>query len=83
MPEKVVKFKKYKHKRSKWITQGIIKSIHFRDNLCRNLKMTDPIYPDCTIMQINLKTCNNIIKNITQVLKKSYYRHYLRNSILI
>ncbi len=62
MPEKVIKFDKYKHKRSKWITQGIIKSIHFRDNLYKNHKMTDPISPDYTIMQINLKTYNNILK---------------------
>ncbi len=49
MPEKVVKFNKYKHKRSKWITQGI-KFIHFRDNLYNNLKMTDPIASDYTTM---------------------------------
>ncbi len=73
MPEKVVKFNKYKHKRSKWITQGIIKSIHFRDNLYKKLKMTDPISPDYTIMQINLKTYNNILKTSIQALNKSYY----------
>ena len=27
------KFNKYKHKKSKWITYGILKSIRFRDNL--------------------------------------------------
>ena len=30
-PEKRVKFNKYKHKRSNWITSGILKSIEFRD----------------------------------------------------
>ena len=33
IPTKFVKFKKYKHKNSKWITKGIIKSIKYRDNL--------------------------------------------------
>ena len=30
-PEKRVKFNKYRHKRSNWITSGILKSIEFRD----------------------------------------------------
>ncbi len=38
MPSKLVKYRKYKHKKSKWITQGIIKSIHYRDNLYKNTK---------------------------------------------
>ena len=32
-PEKRVKFNKYQHKLSNWITTGILKSIEFRDNL--------------------------------------------------
>ena len=38
-PEKCVKFNKYKHKRSNWITSGIFKSIEFRDKLYESLKM--------------------------------------------
>ena len=37
-PEKRVKFNKYKHKRSNWITSGILKSIEFRDNYINVLK---------------------------------------------
>ena len=33
MTGKFIKFNKYKHKKSKWITYGILKSIRFRDNL--------------------------------------------------
>ncbi len=33
MPSKLVKFSKYKHKKSKWVTFEIIKSIEYRDNL--------------------------------------------------
>ena len=34
------KYNKYKHKKSKWITFGLLKSIEFRDNLYRELKKT-------------------------------------------
>ena len=30
---KLVKFNKYKHKKSTWITQGLLKSIRYRDKL--------------------------------------------------
>ncbi len=42
MPIKMVKFDKHKHKISPWITRGILQSIHYRDNLYKNHKMTDP-----------------------------------------
>ena len=37
-PEQCVKFNKYKHKRSNWITSGKLKSIEFRDKLYKLLK---------------------------------------------
>ncbi len=40
MPCKLVKYDKYKHKKTKWITSGIIKSIQYRNNLYKQLKMT-------------------------------------------
>ena len=33
LPTKKVKFNKYKHKKTPWITFGLLKSIHTRDNL--------------------------------------------------
>ena len=30
---KIVKFNKHRHKKSQWITQGIVKSISYRDKL--------------------------------------------------
>ena len=38
MPLKKVKYNKHCHKKSQWITQGIIKSINFRDKLYLSLK---------------------------------------------
>ncbi len=40
MTSKFVKYDKYKHKKSKWITSGIIKAIQHRDNLYKKLKTT-------------------------------------------
>ena len=41
-PEKTVGFHKHKHKRSKWITCGILKLIQFRDNLYKQWKLINP-----------------------------------------
>ena len=38
-PPKRVKFNKYQHKLSNWITTGILKFIEFRDNLYKRLKL--------------------------------------------
>ncbi len=37
-PQKKVKFNKCKHKKSKWITHGMIKSIQTRDNMYKKYK---------------------------------------------
>ena len=39
---KFVKFNKSKHKKSKWITYGILKSIIFRDNLYIKIEINEP-----------------------------------------
>ena len=41
-PTRRVKYNKYQHKKSTWITKGILHSIKFRDNLYRELKQTCP-----------------------------------------
>ena len=42
LPTKKVKFNKYKHKKTPWITFGLLKSIHVRDNLYRRWKSKPP-----------------------------------------
>ncbi len=42
MSQQIIKFNKFKHMKSKWITHGIIKSIQIRDNMYKKYKMTDP-----------------------------------------
>ena len=38
MPSKKLKFNKYKHKKSLWITQALLKYIRYRDKLYKKLK---------------------------------------------
>ena len=45
MPYKTVKLKKYKHKKSAWITLGLLKSIRYRDKLYKTPKTTRPESP--------------------------------------
>ena len=51
-----VTFNKYKHKKSKWITYGILKSIRFRDKLYKKLKLTNPVLREYEILYTNLQT---------------------------
>jgi len=43
MPYKLVKFKKHKHKHPQLITNGILKSTKYRNNLRNQLKHLNPI----------------------------------------
>ena len=73
LPTKTVKFNKHKHKKSNWITQGIIKSIKSRDMLYRKLKETSPHCQQHETMVINLHTYNNILKRSIRKAKADYY----------
>ena len=73
LPVKVVKYNKHKHKKTKWITQGIINSIRYRDKLYKNLHNT-PLNTDEYInKKINLTTYNRILKQNIRLAKKQYY----------
>ena len=73
MPHKFVRFKKYKHRMSPWITHGIVKSIQYRDNLYKKHKMTQPETPEFDAQKVNLKAYNTILKRSIHLAKKSYY----------
>ena len=70
MMSKLVKFNKYKHKKSTWITQGLLVSIRHRDKLYKQTKLTNPDSPEHEMLLINLKTYNVILKSIA---KQSYF----------
>ena len=73
LPTKTVKFNKKKHKRTQWITTGLIKSIAFKDKLYKQLKQTDANHVQYEIIKINLKTYNTILKNSIRSAKRKYY----------
>ena len=73
MPTKLVRFNRYKHKKSKWITQGIIKSIHFRDALYKRCKITDPESLIYTTLKTNLANYNQILRKSIRLAQKNYY----------
>ena len=73
LPFKLVKYSKHKHKKSNWITQGIIKSIKFRDSLYKRFKetpITDQLH---NTLKLNLITYNRILKKSIREAKKTYY----------
>ena len=75
MPTKKVKINKHKHKKSKWITQGIIISITFRDKLYLKMKLSPKDTAEYTTIKIDLKTYNNILKRNIRQAKMLYYQH--------
>ena len=75
LPSKLIRFKKYKHKKSTWITMGILKSIKFRDKLYMTLKMSEPDTQDYAHKLTNLRTYNRILKCCIRTAKKLHYEH--------
>ncbi len=72
-----MKYDKCKPKTSKWITQSIIKSMNFRDNLYTKYKMTDSNSAEYVTLKTNLKICNNILKKIIRTVTKHTMNLYL------
>ena len=63
-PLKSLNSLKHKHKKSEWITKGIIKSIKFRDKLHNKMKTTARDSPDYNTYKTNISTYNRILKRV-------------------
>ena len=74
-PEKTVRFHKHKHKLSEWITNGILKTIQFRDNLYNNWKLINPESQEYLNAKHNLIVYNGILNRNIRLAKKGYYVH--------
>ena len=72
-PPKRVKFNKYQHKLSNWITTGILKSIEFRDNLYKRLKLCPIDSPEYETYKHNLKMYQGYLNQCIRTAKKEYY----------
>ena len=79
MTSKLVKFNKYKHKKSTWITQGLLTSIRYRDKLYKQIKLTNPESSEYAILLVNLKTYNSILKTSFRKAKQIYYDKCFHN----
>ena len=79
MTSKLVKFNKYKHKKSTWITQGLLTSIRYRDKLYKQIKLTNPESSKYAILLVNLKTYNSILKTSFRKAKQLYYDKCFNN----
>ena len=73
LPTKNIQINKHKHKKSKWITYGIIKSIKFRDRLYMKLKKTEANTLARDAVSANLKTYNKILNTSIGVAKGNCY----------
>ena len=73
MPDRYVKFHKHRHKKNKWITTGIIRSIKFRDNLYIKLKQCTVDTLEYANLKNNLKVFNGILKRTIRETKIQYY----------
>jgi len=73
LPVRYVRYDKYKHKKSNWITNGIIRSIKFRDKLYMKLRATPVTNPDYVTYKTNLQTYNRILRQNIRIAKKNYY----------
>ena len=87
MTSKLVKYNKYKQKKSKWITRGLLRSIRFRDNLYKKIKLTNPASREYETLKINLKTYNKILRTSICAAKKQFlaytfekYKSDIRNT---
>lgn len=72
-PTKTVKYNKHRHKKNKWITKGIIKSIAYRDRLYMKLKQAKPDSNEYQTLKVNLSTYNKMLKHNIQLAKRKYY----------
>ena len=71
---------KHKHKKSRWITNGLLRSISYRDKLYVKLKRLPADTERHTNLKINLQIYQSILKKVIRDGKKKYYqKQYLIN----
>ena len=68
-----IRFNQYKHRKSSWITNSILKSMTYRNNLFKNLKVMQPHSLEFSQSKLNLSTSNRILRNSIISAQKLYY----------
>ena len=75
MPTKTVKFNRYLHKKSPWITAGILQSMRYRDKLYYKLKTSEQNSEQYRTIKTNYDNYSKIINKLIKSSKKKYYDH--------
>ena len=78
-PIREVKFDKYKHKVSPWITFGIINSIKFRDKLYVKWKKTKLSSPNYILLENSYKSYCALLQKSIRLAKSEYYHKQFEN----
>ena len=85
IPQRFVKFNRYKHKKSTWITRGLLTSIRYRNKMYKQFKLTNP--SSNNYKTINIKTYNTILKRNIRAAKQicfesrfSLFKNDIRNT---
>ena len=73
LPQKSVKFNKHKHKKSKWITNEIVRSIVFRDKFYAKLKRNSLNSKEKNKLKSISKTCSALLSKRIREAKKIHY----------
>ena len=63
LPMKCVQYQKKTHKKSKWMTTGILNSINTKDGLYKTLLETDTNTDDYNVAKANFKSYREILRN--------------------
>ena len=58
MSSKLVQFNRYKHKKSTWITRGLLTPNRYRDEIWKQLKLTNPSTNNYETIQMYLQSTN-------------------------
>ena len=77
LPMKSVRYQKRKHKKSKWMTTGILNSINTKDGLYKTLLKTGTNNDDYRVAKANFKRYRDILRNSIKRAKMLYYKRTL------
>ena len=73
LPRKTVKFKKKKHKKSKWMTYGILNSINKKDKLYKLILKSDVNSNSHADLKARFKRYRETLRSIIKEAKRLYY----------
>ena len=74
LPQRKVKFNKYKHKINPWMTSDILDSMKYRDKLYQRLKSTKPESDKYNRLEDSLKSFCSILQKTMRTAKYMYYQ---------